>query len=66
MATVTGAGWGGGDCAQFTSETAFRLKKGSLRKIIITSLRDAEEMCDFVPELSRLEHLGQEFDFLFF
>lgn len=43
----------GGECTPFTSETAFRLKNGTLREIITASLSDAEEMYAFAPEISR-------------
>lgn len=48
----------GGNCTPFTLEIAFRLKNSPLREMLITSLREAEEMHAFAPEINRLERGG--------
>lgn len=53
-----------GETVPHLHPTAFRLKNRPLREMITASLRDAEEMYAFAPEINRLEHAGQEFEFL--
>ena len=55
-----------GNCTPFTSGIAFRLGNRPSREMRTASSRDAEEICAFVLETSRLEYLVTILTFFLF